>query len=610
VTQPPIGDYGLIGDARTAALCSSAGSIDWLCFPQFDSDPVFGRLIGGDRAGCFAIEVDGVRRTLRRYRDDSAVLETTWTTDGAEVRLTEGMVVDVSSTLLPQLVLVRRIEAQGGPARIRVLFDPRAGLAGEPLPSRRRWDTILASRGSLLVGLRTDLDVGIVPGREANLVVHPQTPVTFVLTAADREPLVLLDAAQAWTALEETDRWWKRWTQEIDYEGPAAGSIARSFITLRLLIYAPSGAPVAAPTTSLPEVIGGPRNWDYRFSWPRDASTGLTAFLEMGRPDEAHAFMHWLLHAGRMDRPRLDVLYTLFGQAGPAEEEHREMPGYRDSRPVRIGNRAKEQHQLDVYGWVLDAAKDLAEARGRLHGETWRGMSKHADFIAANWRRPDAGIWEVRGEPRHYVHSKLMGWVGLERALYLTRSHHARRGRSRRWRSEQRALADDIRDRGFDPARGSYVWYYGADALDAALLLMPWTEFEDPGSPRVTGTIDAVRRELGAGGPLLFRVPPGQDGLEGREGAFLACSFWLVDALARTGRRDEAVEVFEDMCGRANELGLFAEEMDPSTGEHLGNFPQGLTHAAMLHAARTLQLKGRGPADGQDGLRKVPSRTP
>jgi GH15 family glucan-1,4-alpha-glucosidase len=590
VTQLPIGEYGLVGDGRTAALCSSGGSIDWLCVPQFDSAPIFGRLIGGDRAGCFSISVDGVRRTSRRYREQSAVLETTWTTDGAEIRLTEGMVVDVSSNLLPQLVLVRRLESRGGPTRVRVLFDPRSALTGEGLAGTRRWNTLVCPMGSLVVALRSEPEVMVVaPGRESAFVLDPDYPATFVLTAAHREPMVLVSAERAWAALEETDRWWRRWTKDIEYEGPAADSVLRSFITLRLLIYAPSGAPVAAPTTSLPEVFGGSRNWDYRFAWPRDASMGLSAFLEMGRREEAHAFMHWLLHAGRMDRPKLDVLYTLFGQAGPPEKELPEVPGYRDSRPVRLGNRAKEQHQLDVYGWVLNAAEDLARGRGRLHGETWRGMARHADFVAANWRRPDAGIWEVRGEPRHYVHSKVMGWVGLERALHISRSHRTRRGRVRQWRSEQRALAEQVREQGFDPGRGSYVWHYGADAMDAALLFLPSTGFEDPGSPRVRGTVDAVRRELGAGGPLLFRVPPGEDGLEGREGAFLACSFWLVDALARTGRRDEAMDIFLDLCGRSNDLGLFAEEMDPTTGEHLGNFPQGLTHAALLHAARSLQ---------------------
>ncbi len=589
VTQPAIGDYGIIGDGRTVALCSSSGSIDWLCVPRFDSDPVFGRLVGGDQAGSFSIRVDDVREISRTYLDRSAVLETTWRAGSSEVRLTEGMVLDVASSLLPQLVLVRRVEARGGPVPVRVLFDPRDGLNGTPLRRDRRWNTVLCSRGPLVVGLRIEPDLPVVPGREASFTLEPGSPVTFVLTMAHREPVVLIGARDAWNALEATDRWWRAWLENVEYEGPARESMARSLITLRLLIYSPSGAPVAAPTTSLPEVVGGSRNWDYRLSWPRDASMGLSAFLALGRPDEAHAFMHWLIHAGRMDRPRLDVLYTLLGQSGPKEQDHPDLPGYRNSRPVRTGNGASDQHQLDVYGWVLDAAQDLAQARGLLHSETWRSMAKHADFVAANWRRPDAGIWEVRGEPRHYVHSKLMGWVALERALRIGRTHRTGQRRLRRWQTEQRRLARELRAQGFDPRRRSYVWHYGADALDGALLFLPRSGFEDSDSSRASGTVEAVRRELTAGGPLLFRYPPGHDGVDEREGAFLACSFWLVDALAKLGRRDEAGEIFEDMCGRSNDLGLFAEEMDPTTGEHLGNFPQGLTHAALLHAGLALR---------------------
>jgi len=586
VTEPAIGDYGLIGDGRTAALCSTQGSIDWLCVPRFDSEPVFGRLVGGERAGSFSIRVDGVRETVRRYRDRSAVLETTWRTESSEVRLTEGMVLDVSSSLIPQLVLVRRVETRGAPAIARIRFDPRRGLPGGAPRTERRSNLLACSWGSLVLGLLVEPDLPLVPSEEIEVLLDPAWPLTFVLTLADREPVITIGSETALRALEATDDWWREWCRGVRYQGPQDGAVLRSLITLRLLTYAPSSAPVAAATTSLPETIGGSSNWDYRFSWPRDASIGLSAFLSLGKPEEAHSFIHWLLHAGRLTRPRLHVLYTLDGNPGPREREIPEAAGYRGSRPVRVGNAASQQHQLDVYGWVLDAAWGMVRSGRRLHGETWRGMSGLADFVAESWTRPDASIWEVRGEERHYVHSKLMGWLALDRAVRIARTHGTRRRRVERWQTERDALAADVRARGFDPRRGSYVRSYGAADLDAALLLLPALGFEEPGSPRLHGTVSAIRAEL-ATGPFVYRYHP-SEAEAGTEGAFLACSFWLVDALARLGRVGEAAEVFERVLAHANDLGLFAEEMDPATGEHLGNFPQGLTHAALIQAALSL----------------------
>jgi GH15 family glucan-1,4-alpha-glucosidase len=589
VDLPDIGDYGLIGDGRTAALCSSTGSIDWLCLPRFDSEPVFGRLVGGPQAGSFAIHIDGVKGTARRYRERSAVLETTWTTVSSEVRLTDGMVLDVSSALMPQLVLVRRLEARGAPVTAHVRFDPRRGLPGAPPRISRREGTLLCVWGSLVVGLRTEPELSVVPGEETAFVLDPASPVTFVVTLAHREPLVLLSGDGARRGLEATDRWWREWSGGVQYEGPFERSVLRSLITLRLLTYTPSGAPVAAPTTSLPESIGGSANWDYRFSWPRDASIGLSAFLDVGKSQEAHSFMHWLLHASRLTRPRLAVLYSLDGRPEPGERELLDVPGYRGSRPVRVGNAASKQHQLDVYGWILDSTERLVRSNEPLHAELRRALWGLADFVAGNWRRPDAGIWEVRGEPKQYVHSKLMGWLALDRALRMAASHRARGSRSRRWTSEREALAEEIRSRGFDGRRRSYVRSYETDHADASLLLLPAIGFEAPGSPRLMGTVARIRQELGAGGPLLYRYRPQQDGDGHSEGAFLPCSFWLVDALARLGHPDEAGELLDGLCHRSTDLGLFAEEMDPSTGAHLGNFPQALTHSALLQAALALR---------------------
>lgn len=362
---------------------------------------------------------------------------------------------------------------------------------------------------------------------------------------------------RAWSLLEKTDRWWRDWAAATNYEGPFADSVLRSLITLLLLTFAPSGAPIAAPTTSLPEVIGGARNWDYRFSWPRDASIGLGAFLGLGKDEVAYSYMYWLLHASRLRRPRLQVLYNLYGKPSPKEREIDGIPGYRGSLPVRAGNTGSTQHQLDVYGWVLDAAWLLTEAGRHLHGEFWRALSGFADFTAEHWREPDAGIWELRGEPEHHVHSKLMAWLCLDRALKIAETRRTREARKRRWITERDSLAGEIRERGFAPSRSTYVRTYGSTETDAALLILPVLEFErDPS--RIDGTIAAIRDDLGAGDGLLYRYMPENDDLEGREGAFLPCSFWLVQALARTDRREEAIELFQHLVGMANDVGLFA----------------------------------------------------
>jgi GH15 family glucan-1,4-alpha-glucosidase len=310
--------------------------------------------------------------------------------------------------------------------------------------------------------------------------------------------------------------------------------------------------------------------------------------MAVGLPDEAHSFLHWLHVASRLTVPRLHVAYTLDGRPGLGERDLVDVPGYRQSRPVLFGNGAADQHQLDIYGWVVDAAWTYEERGGRLHAAVWRAMAQFADFVAACWREPDAGIWEVRDKPQHHVHSKLMGWLALDRAVRLARAHRTRSSRVERWRRERDTLADDLRRRGFDGTRNTYVGAYGSWDLDAATLLVTTTGFEPANSPRADVTVRAIHRTLSAGGPLLYRYPPGTDGLPGTEGAFLACSFWLAQAMVRTGRREEAEEVFDAMCARSNDVGLFGDEMDPTTGEHLGNFPQALTHAALIQAGLAL----------------------
>jgi GH15 family glucan-1,4-alpha-glucosidase len=491
---------------------------------------------------------------------------------------------------LPTTALVRRLEARGEPVDVTIEFDPRLGEHHRLPRCRRRPSTaaLVCEWGSLALSLACDPVAAIRPGMPTSVTVTPGRPLTLVLSVAYREPLVHVPPVAAWQFLLEDEARWQAWSDEIDQDLPFRDAVVRSLLTLRLLTYSPSGAPVAAPTTSLPEAEGGVRNWDYRFAWPRDASIGVAAFLAAGKVDEARGFLGWLLHASRLQRPRLPVLLTLDGRHAPRERTWEGWPGYAASVPVRVGNGAADQHQLDGYGWVIDAAWVLAQSGRRLYGETWRAVRGFADLVASHWQDPDAGIWEIRADAAQHVHSKMMGWLALDRALRLAEAYPLSARRRRRWQAARDAIAVEVRDRGFNPALGSYTRSYGSADLDAALLILPLLGIE-PDSLRTAHTVDAVRTRLAAGGPLLYRYPPGRDGLPGVEGAFLPCSFWLVQALAHTGRRGEAVDLFRALLERGNAVGLYAEEMDPTTGAHLGNFPQALTHAALVSAALALR---------------------
>jgi GH15 family glucan-1,4-alpha-glucosidase len=580
----PLGDYAAIGDGRTVALVARDGSIDWLCLPDLDSPSVFAAVLDAERGGRFELQPTVPAQTSRRYLPDTNVLETTFTTDRGIVRVTDAMTLP-SDDLGPTRELVRWVDCLSGRVPMRWRITPAFGYGEAPWRLERRGRIPVAVSGPDALAV-CSWDAGEPRLDDAAISGHfeaaTSTPALIALCAAHQEPLIFPARDHVERRLRATTGHWRRWAAGRSYDGPWHDAVIRSALALKLLFHAPSGAIAAAATASLPEDIGGERNWDYRFSWIRDSAFTLEALLHLGCPSEAEAFFWWLLHASQLTRPRLQVLYRLDG-GERAPERTLALHGYRGSRPVRVGNGAAAQTQLDIYGDVLQTALIYARAGGRLDRETGRRLAGMADLVCRIWREPDSGIWEVRSDPVHFTHSKMMCWVALDRAVRLSDAGHVPDRRAATWRCEALAIRAFIDEHCWSSHLGSYTRHAGSQDLDASLLLGVLFGFggEDPG--RMDATVDAVRRELGRG-PLLRRYS-GEDGLRGAEGAFLCCSFWLVDALARLGRPEEAIGLMEELLILSNDVGLYAEELDLRTEELLGNMPQGLVHLALINAA-------------------------
>jgi GH15 family glucan-1,4-alpha-glucosidase len=595
-----IEDYALIGDMQSAALVSRDGGVDWLCLPRFDSDACFAALLGDESNGQWRISPtaeDGPQprrgEVSRRYEDGTLILATTWRTMSGTVTVTDFMPPRTGE----QPVLVRIVEGVAGAVEMECVLRVRFGY-GAILPWMRRTDHCLSAvAGPDAVWLRTPVHlIGHSMRHEASFTVRAGERVPFVLCwMPSHAGAPEVTEAHADDLLARTREFWADWSARCTYAGEYSPAVLRSLITLKALTYAPTGGIVAAPTTSLPEDLGGVRNWDYRYCWLRDATITLEALLRTGYTAEAAAWREWLERTVAGSARDVQIMYGVAGERRLAEWEASWLPGYENSAPVRIGNAAVDQRQLDVYGEVIDAITLGKQAGLRFDKHTWALVRQLLEFLEKHWDEPDEGIWEVRGPRRHFVHSKIMAWVAFDRACRV--AELTRYGALGRWSAIRDQIHAEICERGYDAERGTFTQYYGSPELDASVLLMIEVGFLPPDDPRAISTVRTIQRDLVRDGLVLrYTQPPvaarggetAVDGLSGGEGAFLACSFWLVNALHLIGDYPAAVELFERLLALRNDVGLLSEEYDPRYGRQVGNTPQAFSHVPLIQAALNL----------------------
>ena len=583
-----IEDYAMIGDCRTAALVARNGSIDWYCVPRFDSGACFAALLGTKDNGRWLIAPAAKKFTVTRgYRGDSLILETLFATRTGKVRVTDFMPPGA-----PQSSIVRIVECVAGRVdmhtELSIRFDYGITI---PWVTRRDRRTLTAVAGPHLMTFRTRADVrGENMHSVADFTLRKGEAMPFVL--AYGEPFgPVPQSMDSFIALDETERYWQRWVSLCKVEGPWRTAIMRSLLTLKGLSYAPTGGIVAAVTTSLPEEIGSSRNWDYRYCWLRDATFTLLAFLNAGYTEEAAVWQQWLMRVIAGAPEQLQTMYTVMGEKRLDELELPHLAGYENSRPVRIGNAAFTQLQIDIYGEMADV---IAQARKWGLPPPSRSAELRAVFLKhleKNWRLPDEGIWEIRGAPQHFVHSKVMAWVAFDRASQAPDSSPRQKAH---WKKMARQIHADICKKGLDPRRGCFVQAYGSQQMDASLLLLPLVGFLPVSDKRIKATVREIEKRLIRKGTVCrYESQSGVDGLPPGEGAFLACSFWLADNYTLMGRRKEAVRLFTKLKRLANDVGLYAEEYDPDAGRMLGNFPQAFSHIALINTAVNLMIHDR-----------------
>jgi len=592
VTSHKIEDYALLGDTRTAALVSKDGSVDWLCAPRFDSPACFAALLGSADNGRWLLAPTALPDVIkRRYREDTLVLETNYETDSGSVRVIDTMSpVPAGETV----TFVRIVEGRSGHVPMRMELAIRFGYGLLAPFLQRVGDDLLAVSGPDALRLSTPVDVADNGGcAAAEFVISEGQRIPFVLTwfPSHQSDPVHLDPEYV---VSDSERWWRAWVGRCTYEGEWREAVIRSLITLKALTYAPTGGMVAAPTTSLPEELGGSRNWDYRFCWLRDAAFTFNALHDAGFSEEALAWRDWLLRTVAGDPAKMQIVYGPSGERHLPEWEADWLPGFAGSAPVRIGNAAASQFQLDVYGEVAHSQYELAREGGFRPGQE-KIVGQVLAFLESAWSRPDQGIWETRSRPRHFTYSKVMAWVAFDRAIKVAEGANLE-GPVDRWREIRDLIHAEVCAKGFDAKRNAFVQSYDRRELDASLLRIALVGFLPPSDPRVAGTIDAIRDELTNGDDLLLRYSPGLDGevdgVAGAEGAFLVCSFWLVDALTLIGREGDARMLFEHLLALRNDVGLLAEQYDTNLARLVGNFPQALSHLGVVSSALLLS-KGK-----------------
>jgi len=604
-----IEDYAIVGDMQSVALVSADGSVDWLCLPRFDSDACFAALLGDERNGSWRIAPAGRATATRQYAGDTLILETLWETGTGAARVIDFMPPRNGD----HPSLIRIVEGVRGTVEMEASVRVRFGY-GKVLPwvyALPRGIRAIAGPDSAWLDTPVKLN-GTDFAHHASFTVSGGQRVPFTLTYLPShisEP----SCPDAGETLEATRKYWDGWVSRCTYRGKYRDTVVRSLITLKALTYQPTGGIVAAATTSLPEDIGGVRNWDYRFCWLRDATITLEALLRTGYTDEAAAWRHWLARAVAGDPADVQIMYGVAGERRLTEWQADWLPGYEASAPVRIGNAASGQFQLDVYGEVVDALHLSAKSGLPPDRHTWALVQRLLEFVERHWDDPDEGLWEVRGPRRHFVHSKVMAWVAFDRGADMADAMNDAK-RASRWREIRDRVHAQVCEQGYSAERGAFVQYYGATELDAAVLLIPEVGFLPPEDPRVVSTVDVLRRELVSDGFLRrYEVDAGGtsavDGLPGSEGAFLACSFWLANALDFSGRRPDAVAIFERLLGLCNDVGLLSEEYDPRYGRLVGNMPQAFSHVPLIQAALNLSDHAgehrRGSADLGDERRIV-----
>jgi GH15 family glucan-1,4-alpha-glucosidase len=595
---PPIGEYALISDCHSAALVSRDGSVDWCCFHRFDARPVFARLLDWDRGGHCRIAPAKPYRSSRRYIPGTNVLETTFETAGGVMTvkdlfpIRDGSATDDPAAVHPYHQLIRLVRCEAGEVHVRLEFAPRFDY-GYTVPQVTIHEaglaTVFGGADSLLVQTDLTLDQSDLSRCSAERTLRAGEEASLIVTYALPHELRLrrIDPEECRRRLDITCRFWQGWSDRCTYRGPYREQVVRSALVLKGLTNSPNGAIVAAPTTSLPEDFGGVRNWDYRYAWLRDSSFTLYALFSLGYTEEAHAFMSWLQRTTAGSACDLQVLYGVGGERFLPELRLDQLEGYRGSRPVRIGNGATSQFQLDIYGELLDTAWLYHRSGGQIDRVFWDFLVRVVEHVEGHWQEPDEGIWEVRGGRRHFVYSKVMAWVAVDRALKLAKSLGLPAD-SEHWTALRDQIKGRIESEGVNPATGAFVQSFGSTAMDASSLLLPLIRFARADDPRVVATVREIEHQLSREG-LVYRYRDTDDGLPGDEAAFVICSFWLVDNLVLTGQLDRGRALFERLLGYLNDVGLLAEQVDPASGQQVGNFPQAFSHMGLINSALQLE---------------------